>query len=103
MSKSRLAERLATHGIAYEHRRELGTPPEIRPLYRSGRLTQARHAFAEHVERASAQSLDSLATELGGEPRTALLCLEADPAHCHRRVLAEALCRRMPGLTVVDL
>jgi uncharacterized protein (DUF488 family) len=31
------------------------------------------------------------------------MCLEADPATCHRRVLAEALAERLPGLRVVDL
>jgi hypothetical protein len=31
------------------------------------------------------------------------MCLEADPADCHRSVLAEALVRRRGDLTVVDL
>jgi len=31
------------------------------------------------------------------------MCLEADPAACHRRVVAEALRRREPDLEVVDL
>jgi len=31
------------------------------------------------------------------------MCLEADPATCHRRVLSEALRARVPKLTVVDL
>ena len=30
MSKTRLAALLAEHGIAYEHRRALGTPPDLR-------------------------------------------------------------------------
>ena len=36
-------------------------------------------------------------------PRTALLCLEADPAGCHRRVLAERCSRAAARLRVVDL
>jgi hypothetical protein len=32
-----------------------------------------------------------------------LLCLEADPAGCHRRLVAEALARRRRGLRVTDL
>jgi hypothetical protein len=32
-----------------------------------------------------------------------LMCLEADPAGCHRRVLAEQLARRRPDLEVSDL
>ena len=39
----------------------------------------------------------------GTAPRTALLCLESDPAACHRRIVAEALRRRRPDLRVVDL
>jgi len=34
MSKTRLGELLADHRIAYEHRRALGTPPDIRWLSR---------------------------------------------------------------------
>lgn len=105
MSKTKLGIRLGEHGIAYEHRRALGTPPEIRPLFRSGATRQARDAFRAHVERTAAAELDALAAELRapGAPRTALLCLEAEPAHCHRRVVAEQLRERAPALCVVDL
>jgi uncharacterized protein (DUF488 family) len=103
MSKTRLAELLASRGIAYEHRRALGTPPDIRWLFKAGRLAEAAAAYRDHVEREAAADLDTLARELGGGPRTALLCLEAEPAACHRRVVAEALRRRRPGLAVVDL
>jgi uncharacterized protein (DUF488 family) len=103
MSKTRLGELLAGHGIAYEHRRALGTPADLRWLYRRGRIAEASAAFRERVERESSAALDALAAELDGGPRTALLCLEADPACCHRRVLTEALRDRRPGLAVVDL
>src|SRR5690348_9618599 len=36
MSKTRLGELLASRGIAYEHRRALGTPPDIRWLFKAG-------------------------------------------------------------------
>jgi len=55
------------------------------------------------VREASAADLDALASELKAGPRTALLCLEADPAVCHRSVLADELRARLPGLQVVDL
>ena len=103
MSKTRLGETLAEHRIAYEHRRALGTPPDLRFLYRANRVAEAARAFREHVERTAADELDALAAELGASPPTALLCLEADPATCHRRVLTEALRRRLPGLEIVDL
>jgi uncharacterized protein (DUF488 family) len=103
MSKTRLGERLGDHGIAYEHRRSLGTPPDIRQLFRTNQLAAARERYRAHVEATASDELDVLAAELPVAPRTALLCLEADPAGCHRRIVAEALRARLPGLEVVDL
>jgi uncharacterized protein (DUF488 family) len=103
LSKTRLGALLAEHGIAYESRRELGTPPDLRFLYRAGRIDEAASGFGRHLEATAADELDALAAELPGAPPTALLCLEADPAHCHRRVVAEALVRRRADLAVIDL
>lgn len=103
MSKTRLGQMLAEHHIAYEHRRELGTPPDIRALYRDAKVERAAAAFREHLETAAADELDRLAAELDRGPRTALLCLEEDPERCHRRVVAEAVRERRPGLEIVDL
>jgi uncharacterized protein (DUF488 family) len=103
MSKTRLGEMLADHRIAYEHRKALGTPPDIRWLFKAGRIDEARAQYRAHVEEHAAHELDTLADELDDRPRTALLCLEEDPARCHRRVLCEALRDRRPALRVVDL
>lgn len=103
MSKTKLGEFLFGHGIAYEHRRSLGTPPEIRTDFRNGHSARGQRAFAEYIEATAAQELDALADELVTAPPTALLCLEADPAVCHRRVLTDALQERRPELVVVDL
>ena len=103
MSKTRLGELLTDHEIAYEHRKPLGTPPDIRWLYKHNRAHEGAPKFREHVENTAAHELDDLAKELGHGPRTALMCLEADPAVCHRRTLTEALRARVSKLTVVDL
>jgi uncharacterized protein (DUF488 family) len=103
MSKTRLGALLGDHGIAYEHRRALGTPPDIRWFFKHGRSAEGRAAFREHVEATASEDLDALAAELDRAPATALMCLEAEPAECHRRVLAEQLAVRRPGLEVVDL
>ncbi|MCW3046601.1 MAG: hypothetical protein JWO74_885 [Solirubrobacterales bacterium] len=103
MSKTRLSAMLGEHGIAYEHRRALGTPADLRVLYRAGRLQEAAAAYRRHVESTAPDALDALAAELADGPRTALLCLEADPAGCHRRVVTEALRERRADLAVVDL
>jgi uncharacterized protein (DUF488 family) len=103
MSKTRLGELLGDHRIAYEHRRALGTPPDLRWLFHAGRLSEAAPAYAAHLERTAPGELDALADELPRAPRTALMCLEEDPATYHRRVLTDALRARRPGLEVVDL
>jgi uncharacterized protein (DUF488 family) len=55
------------------------------------------------VEATAGGELDALAAELAHGPATALLCLEADAAVCHRRVLSHALRERLGSLEVVDL
>jgi uncharacterized protein (DUF488 family) len=105
MSKTRLGELLGEHGIAYEHRRALGTPPDIRWFYKNRREAEGAQRFAAHIEADEAGALDALAQELRSPetPTTALLCLEADPAVCHRRVVAEHLQQRVRDLRVIDL
>ena len=103
MSKTRLGALLGEHGIAYESRRGLGTPPDLRFLYRAGRLAEAADGFRRHLDAGAADELDALAAELVAAPPTALLCLEADPAGCHRRVITDALRERRPEIGVVDL
>ena len=103
MSKTRLGERLADARIAYEHRRELGTPADLRWLFHRGRVEAAAAAYRTHVETETPEALAELAADLEAGPRTALLCLEADPAGCHRRVICDVLGERVAGLEVVDL
>lgn len=106
MSKTRLSELLATHGIVYEHRRALGTPPDIRWFYKNRQEAEGASRFAAHIEEDDgATALDALAAELRNpsSPSTALLCLEADPSVCHRRTITEHLTTRIPTLRVIDL
>jgi uncharacterized protein (DUF488 family) len=96
-AKTRLAENLASVGIGYLHLRGLGTPAEGRAAAKAGRHAEMHRIFAEHLETSEAQ--DDLATlqELveSGE-RICILCLEADPQHCHRSLVAAALAERIP-------
>ena len=103
MSKTRLGEALASRGIAYEHRRALGTPPDIRWYFKHKREAEGRAVFRAHIEQTASEELDALAAELDHGPATVLMCLEAEPEGCHRRVLAEQLRSRRPDLEVVDL
>src|SRR6201989_2460082 len=103
MSKTRLGQLLGDHGIAYESRKTLGTPADLRFLFHAGRVAEAAPAFRAHVESVAAEELDALAAELDNAPPTALLCLEADAAVCHRRVLTDALRDRRADLQIVDI
>jgi hypothetical protein len=59
--------------------------------------------FRAHIETAEAQAeLHALADLVRSGRRVCLLCLEADPAHCHRTLVAEALGELLP-LTVEHL
>src|SRR3954453_3162519 len=71
MSKTRLGELLGEHGIAYEHRRARGTPPDIRWFYKNKQVATGAAAYRTHIEAESAEALDELASELATGPRTA--------------------------------
>jgi uncharacterized protein (DUF488 family) len=73
MSKTRLGDLLGTRGIAYEHRKALGTPPDLRHDFHAGRIEAARAGYRKHVESTAPEALDELAAELEHGPRTALL------------------------------
>ena len=50
MSKTRLGARLGEASIAYEHRKALGTPPDLRWLYKAGRLEEAVAAYLKALQ-----------------------------------------------------
>lgn len=96
-AKTRLAENLATAGIAYLHLRDLGTPAEGRAAARGGRIDELHRIFLAHLATPAAQdALDSLAELVRAGERSCLLCFEADPRGCHRNLVAAALSERMP-------
>jgi uncharacterized protein (DUF488 family) len=56
-----------------------------------------RTIFLEHLRTHGAQAeLGELEELVRGGRRVCLLCFEADPAHCHRTLVAEALAVRLP-------
>jgi len=96
-SKSALGANLAEAGIDYLHLRALGTPAEGRAAARAGRHGEMQKIFAQHLREPKAESDLATLTELVSSGRTVcLLCLEADPAHCHRTLVAEAVAARVP-------
>ena len=102
-AKSRLAENVGTVGIDYLHLRGLGPPADGRAAARAGRYNELRAIYFEHLETSGAQDdLEQLADIVRSGRRVCLLCLEADPEHCHRSLVAEALRERVP-VKVVNL
>jgi len=102
-AKSRLAGNLAGAGIGYAHLRALGTPAEGRAAARAGKHARMREIFRAHLATPAAQEeLHTLAALVRQEPRVCLLCFEADPAHCHRSLVATALGQVLP-IDVVHL
>lgn len=96
-AKSKLAANVGGVGIDYLHLRGLGTPAEGRAAARAGRPAEMRAIFLDHLETPEAHAdLESLAQLVRGGRRVCLLCLEADPEHCHRSIVAEALASRVP-------
>jgi uncharacterized protein (DUF488 family) len=102
-AKRKLTENLAGAGIEYLHLRGLGTPAEGRAAARRGDHDELRRIYLEHLETEAARAdLEHLAALVLAGRRVCLLCLEADPAHCHRSMVAAALADRVP-IRVVHL
>lgn len=103
-AKSRLAAHVEEVGIRYLHLRDLGTPSDGRAAARAGRHDEMRRVFREHLATERARdALDQLAEIVRGGTRACLLCFEAEPAHCHRSLVVEALGAQLPALDVVHL
>ncbi|MDN3564782.1 DUF488 family protein [Paeniroseomonas aquatica] len=90
-AKTALAAALAEAGIGYEHLRALGTPAAGRAAVRAGRPAEMRRIFGAHLAGVEAQAALAGLTRRAGQETICLLCLEADPLHCHRTLVAEAV------------
>jgi uncharacterized protein (DUF488 family) len=101
---ARLQAALRGAGIAYRHHKELAPTTELRRLlYRedakAGVGKRSRVELApEYVQRYTEEildrvDLDPIGAELPADSASALLCVERDPAACHRSLIAERLVR----------
>jgi uncharacterized protein (DUF488 family) len=90
-AKRALSAAMAEAGIGYLHLPALGTPAAGRQAARTGKPEVMRRIFAAHLAGTEPQAaLAELADRATREP-VCLLCLEADPATCHRTLVAEAI------------
>lgn len=96
-SKTKLAASLADAGIDYVHLRALGTPADGRAAARAGHHDEMRKIFLVHMRTAEAQdALADLVELVRSGRRVSLLCFEADPAHCHRSIVASMVREKIP-------
>lgn len=99
-SKSPLRAALEEAGIEYVHLKALGTPAEGRTAARAGRHADLERIYAGQLELPEAIVQSAQMLDLAGEKPSALLCMEREPAHCHRTLLLNAVA---PDAEVVDL
>jgi uncharacterized protein (DUF488 family) len=96
-AKSRLAENVNGAGIEYLHLRGLGTPADGRAAAHAGHYDELRRIYHEHLATSAARDdLETLADLVRRGRHVCLVCLEADPTHCHRSLVAEALGELVP-------
>ncbi|HWA16040.1 MAG TPA: DUF488 domain-containing protein [Gemmatimonadales bacterium] len=102
-SKKALTAATAEAGIEYLHLRGLGTPADGRAAARAGRHAEMQAIFRRQLRTLEARDDLFILVEAVREGRSAcLLCLEASPEHCHRRLVATAVQEQL-SVRVVDL
>jgi uncharacterized protein (DUF488 family) len=99
-SKTPLRLALDEVGIEYVHLKALGTPSEGRTAARAGRHDDMARVYAGQLELPEAMAQSAQMLKLAREKRSALLCMEREPAHCHRTLLIDAV---SPDAEVVHL
>jgi uncharacterized protein (DUF488 family) len=92
-SKSPLKSALEEAGIEYVHLKALGTPSEGRAAARAGRHSDLERIYAGQLELPEAIAQSAQMLDLAAEKPTVLMCMEREPAHCHRTLLLDAVAR----------
>jgi uncharacterized protein (DUF488 family) len=90
-SKTPLRGALEEAGIEYVHLKALGTPADGRTAARAGRHEDMARIYAGQLELPEAMAQSAQMLELAREKPSALLCMEREPAHCHRTLLLDAV------------
>ena len=90
-SKSALRSALEQAGVDYVHLKALGTPADGRAAARAGRHAELERIYAGQLELPEAMVQGAQMLELARERPSALLCMEREPAHCHRTLLLVAV------------
>lgn len=89
-----LAAYLEEQGIRYLHEERLGGHRAARADSPHTALSEAFRGYADHMRTRPFHDAVRRLVDLAGDHVTAVMCAEADPTHCHRRFLADALAVR---------
>ena len=89
-------------GAVYEHEPLLAPTQEILDAYkkRKGDWDAYEREFRALME---SRRIHEALSRSAFARRTALLCSEAEPEHCHRRLVAEFLAQRWPDVEIAHL
>lgn len=100
-----LAASLAEAGIAYRHEEALGGrragDPSAGPSPNTAWRHAAFRAYADYTATSTFQTALRRLMHDGAERRTVIMCAEAVPWRCHRRLITDALLAR--GVPVLDV
>jgi uncharacterized protein (DUF488 family) len=101
-NRDRLAASLREAGIEYQHMPSLGG--RRTPLEDSTNLGLRDEGFRGFADFMQTPEFETALQDLYGAAeaaRTAIMCAEAGPSHCHRSLISDALCAR--GISVWHL
>ncbi len=101
-TKPALRTRLESAEIDYQHLAALGNPKAGRDAAISGEVETYIKIFRNHLNGDAAQTALAAVVRLTRERRACLMCLEANPEHCHRSLIADRLAQDY-GLAVRHL
>jgi uncharacterized protein (DUF488 family) len=97
-----LAAYLAGHGVRYLHEEPLGGHRKpAADSANAGLGTGGLRAYADHMATPAFREALERLIRIAAEETVAVMCAEADPERCHRRILSDALVGR--GLEVIHI
>ena len=88
-------------GISYYHMQELAPTNDILVDYKRNGLWDEYEEKFKNLMR-ERRIIERLKKGFFGE-KCCLLCVEATPEHCHRRLVAEAIRQRWPEINIIHL
>lgn len=90
-AKTALRHALEEAGIAYRHLKPLGTPKAGRDAAKAGDIATMHAIYEDQLATPEAQAALADLNGLVRDQRVCLMCMESDPAGCHRSIVADRL------------